>query len=49
MNGQEAVATAIAMGENFEPQSKRQKMESDGEGHMNFETLMPSKTTEIGK
>ena len=51
MNGQEAVIVTIpsAVGENYEPQSKRQKVESDEETRMHFQTLIPSKDTDLGK
>ena len=48
MNGQETLAIDSGMGENYEPQLKRPKVESDGEGYMNFQTLIPSKNTELG-
>lgn len=49
MNGQEAVIVTIpsAVGENYEPQSKRQKVESDEETRMHFQTLIPSKDTDL--
>ena len=50
MNGQEAVvAIPSAMGENYEPQLKRQKVESDEETQLLFPTLIPSKDTDLGK
>lgn len=48
MNGQETVAIHSGLGENYEPQSKRPKVENDGEVHMNFQTVIPSKNTELG-
>ena len=40
---------ASAMVENYEPQSKRQKVESDEEAQINFQTLISSSNTELGK
>lgn len=38
---------ASAMVENYEPQSKRQKVESDEEAQINFQTLISSSNTEL--
>ena len=50
MNGQEAVVIPTVVGENFEPQAKRQKVEGNGEEQIvNFQTLMSPKSIELGK
>ena len=46
MNGQEAVAVAIAVSENFEPQAKKQRLEIDGEQQLDFQIPVPSKSPE---
>ena len=47
MNGQESVAIASVMSENFEPQAKKQRLETvDGVQPMDFQTQMPSKSPE---
>lgn len=47
MNGEEVATIASVMSENFEPQSKKQRLENvDGEQQMDFETQMSSKSSE---
>lgn len=47
MNGEDAGSLASVMSENFEPQSKKQKLDNlDGEQQMDFEIQMPSKSSE---
>lgn len=48
MNGEEVGSMASVMSENFEPQSKKQRLDNvDGEQQMDFETQMPSKSSEV--
>ncbi|XP_078362086.1 lethal(3)malignant brain tumor-like protein 4 [Oculina patagonica] len=48
MNGQESVAIASVMSENFEPQAKKQRLENvDADQPMDFQTQMPSKSPEV--
>lgn len=47
MNGEEVGSIASVMSENFEPQSKKQRLDNvDGEQQMDFETQIPSKSSE---
>ena len=47
MNGEEVGSMAGVMSENFEPQSKKQRLDNvDGEQQMDFETQMSSKSSE---
>lgn len=47
MNGEEVGSMASVMSENFEPQSKKQRLDNvDGEQQMDFETQIPSKSSE---
>ena len=47
MNGEDVGSLASVMSENFEPQSKKQKLDNmDGEQQMDFEIQMPSKSSE---
>lgn len=47
MNGEEVGSMASVMSENFELQSKKQRLDNvDGEQQMDFETQMPSKSSE---
>ena len=51
MNGQEAVAIPSAVGENYEPQAKKQRSVeiSDANGYMSIRPFMPSKSAELGR
>lgn len=47
MNGEEVASMASVMSENFEPQSKKQRLDNmDGVQQMDFETQMLSKSSE---
>lgn len=47
MNGEEVASMASVMSENFEPQSKKQRLDNvDGMQQMDFETQMLSKSSE---
>ena len=47
MNGEEMASMAIVMSENFEPQSKKQRLDNvDVVQQMDFETQMLSKSSE---
>lgn len=50
MNGQESVAIASVMSENFEPQAKKQRLSEnvDGDHPMDFQTQMPSNSNPEG-
>ena len=47
MNGEEVATMVSVISENFEPQSKKQRLDNvDGEQQMDFETQTPSKSSE---